>query len=898
MYTNSPNGTRYYAMAVETRETKQTYDRETNHFTFTYKATVTPGVTTDRTIASRFTFNGDKDRIVYTCYDTSYVYDYERENYKLGDYVNLTIASTDYYLDYGTYYTTETDDWGYEYQQPHTGYNFQSDPSGYYSWAEFSNDNDGVDLAPYKLIVYDKDGESILFETTVESGAEMTSYDLPKGDEADRSMEFNNDAIKIRIEPVSDDTGDGERERKALVYIAPIIEAISPYIDIMDIRLTSVNKQIEEYVSATYNAEDFNLGGGSVTFPIPSTLYNEDVVLSCSNLHTKMTDQTYWDGEYKQHGRNSFVMSNYFMHFGDEETGHNNNIYNDPAYAMESKYTDKVHVEKVGNIPFEFNNSLYVSDVEMGADESINTVFTENRFTVENYEASTATVNGETLKGAFVEKKFNFDGKTDYHDTVYVFTADEPRYNIAPTGAIQHRFYAYYKMAVRLTQMTYDPTAVIDTIYPTTFHGKDGVVEPMYGVTFYAWEDPEHTTPGYITDSQAYEALANVLKDSINHPELKKGSQILYFDYSHLKGVVTTQDNSWDFIRYANPNCLTFLPYGNDHQANNFARKESKDDGSVFFQATNNIILTDLEPFFSPYEIQVLEQNYVRYERLLASKKTQKQQTQTLALPFRLVLKNNEFISDPTVDNSGSRFTLWTMEAGAKIENPSQELGYDYTNDVKFINIGRVPQVGSDSVYTDTVYANRCYTVKLDSAFFASNNLDDEICFVVVQRGGTVVPSRVAKLGYNIPDYDDPSTYTWHRGLQYFPYWQSNATLNGVNFLFTGCATYSGAQVGNCFYYNKNKFVSSNNLQTETKKANVRPFRGFVTYETDSSNGVREFGLLFETIYTPDEASSTTGLNQVTGQGSQVTSIYDLQGRRLTKVQKGLNIVNGKKVVY
>jgi len=102
--------------------------------------------------------------------------------------------------------------------------------------------------------------------------------------------------------------------------------------------------------------------------------------------------------------------------------------------------------------------------------------------------------------------------------------------------------------------------------------------------------------------------------------------------------------------------------------------------------------------------------------------------------------------------------------------------------------------------------------------------------------------------------------------------------------------------VANCFYYNKNKFVSSNNLQTETKKANVRPFRGFVTYETDSSNSVREFGLLFETIYTPDEASSTTGLNQVTGQGSKVTSIYDLQGRRLTKVQKGLNIVNGKKV--
>jgi len=42
---------------------------------------------------------------------------------------------------------------------------------------------------------------------------------------------------------------------------------------------------------------------------------------------------------------------------------------------------------------------------------------------------------------------------------------------------------------------------------------------------------------------------------------------------------------------------------------------------------------------------------------------------------------------------------------------------------------------------------------------------------------------------------------------------------------------------------------------------------------------------------------ATTGVSQVTGHGSQVTNIFDLQGRRLNRLQKGVNIVGGKKVI-
>jgi len=42
---------------------------------------------------------------------------------------------------------------------------------------------------------------------------------------------------------------------------------------------------------------------------------------------------------------------------------------------------------------------------------------------------------------------------------------------------------------------------------------------------------------------------------------------------------------------------------------------------------------------------------------------------------------------------------------------------------------------------------------------------------------------------------------------------------------------------------------------------------------------------------------ATSGIEQVISDKGQVTSIYDLQGRKLTRLQKGVNIVNGRRVL-
>ena len=58
---------------------------------------------------------------------------------------------------------------------------------------------------------------------------------------------------------------------------------------------------------------------------------------------------------------------------------------------------------------------------------------------------------------------------------------------------------------------------------------------------------------------------------------------------------------------------------------------------------------------------------------------------------------------------------------------------------------------------------------------------------------------------------------------------------------------------------------------------------------TTGTNPVR--GFLFE------EDGTTTGINALETETPGTQAIYDLSGRRVGKAQKGLYIVNGKKVI-
>ncbi len=83
-------------------------------------------------------------------------------------------------------------------------------------------------------------------------------------------------------------------------------------------------------------------------------------------------------------------------------------------------------------------------------------------------------------------------------------------------------------------------------------------------------------------------------------------------------------------------------------------------------------------------------------------------------------------------------------------------------------------------------------------------------------------------------------------------------------------------------------FLNNNNLYHVGVNSRIKPQRGY--FEVSGGNGVR--GLSFEIC--EDDAD---GINDVNANLNGSENIYNVAGQRLGKMQKGINIVNGKKII-
>jgi hypothetical protein len=93
----------------------------------------------------------------------------------------------------------------------------------------------------------------------------------------------------------------------------------------------------------------------------------------------------------------------------------------------------------------------------------------------------------------------------------------------------------------------------------------------------------------------------------------------------------------------------------------------------------------------------------------------------------------------------------------------------------------------------------------------------------------------------------------------------------------------TGDDLENSYYISKDKFYQASNSIT------VNPFRAYFTYTAPSS--VKMFNLSVE-----EEETAIERLVPTLSEGEGV--VYNLSGQRLNKMQKGINIVNGKKVLF
>ncbi|MDY3876846.1 MAG: hypothetical protein SOZ60_05470, partial [Prevotella sp.] len=405
----------------------------------------------------------------------------------------------------------------------------------------------------FTLRLYDKDGVSYTDYTVNSTTDQAFSVD-----------DMNNDAVKFEI--IGSDN--------ALVYLDVKMQALNPYIYSMDVVCHDLNGYT---LTNTFTASNFSVRGGKFTFYVPDKSKG-NWKFTFENLRSNYADNTYYDGTGIGKSRYNFVASPYW------QTAYN--LYN-AEYDPDHTYTDKVRVEKVGNYPFRFNNA---DELDNNSTDTQIRYWTEHPFSIQEYQKQN---NVENPFGDMTVQ----EGKTG---NAYLFTADETRYNIAPTTASEHRNYAFYHMEVDVIKKTYTPAVELTPLYGTTCYDGDAELA-HYGVKITTINEDKTPVEGYLTSEQIATAINNKIAEAGI-----SASQILYVDASELLNVYQP-DKLKELQANLGKNALLYLPQYTTLASNNCATKTL----AGTFTSCSNIILTDKHPFYAPYDISVGASDYV-----------------------------------------------------------------------------------------------------------------------------------------------------------------------------------------------------------------------------------------------------------------------------------------------
>ena len=623
------------------------------------------------------------------------------------------------------------------------------------SIANESETTAGTGTTDFTLTIYNADG-SKREDITVNDANPSGTYPLTG---------LNNDAIKFGVKGVG------------LVRATLTLQALDPYLNSM--RVVCEDQTIKSIrPSQVFTANDFSVNGGEFFFHMPESSKDHNVLISFEDLKSKYFDETYTGGSSEHTSRLNFVRSAHYDAFGTS----NNSVYNNTSEAANAT-KERQKVTTVGTAPFKFNNADEVG--ENGG------TLTEFPFSLENYSDE---------GGDFTQIEFKVEEGKTKTGTAYVFTTDETRYNISPATAVQHRAYAFYKMIVHVSLATYTEQIAFEKIYnKTLYRDNEGKTQTgaFYGVKVTApYTEGGETKQGYAATDKVFTLISNAITTGgDNVPEDSK--HILYIDFSNLEGVyqTTTTDNP-DMETYANSNaanCLFFLPVGASAPNNNTAYKS--EEGSIFY-AANNIVLTDMQPFYSPYEIHMEgKTNKVEYTRQVTYDKYGKPKNASLILPFKITL------TDGTHTNTdGTSFTVHTLQA-ANAFTKIGDSNYAYAPKMTGVNEAE---------------ANKPYIIVIEGT------AEGKDVFKISQEGGVVAATTGMGSDY---------TFTGHSASG-----TESVTMKG---------SYAGQQIEktkNIYYFANEEFVNSKDYVYD--KVNSAPFRAYFVPNSNSAK-LASFGLIF-----------------------------------------------------
>ena len=732
------------------------------------------------------------------------------------------------------------------------------DYNNFASWNTVSSSTNNPAFTPhdFQLSLYGTNGVDVKSTVSVSSSNKNATAEVDG---------LNNDAVKFTISGLADGA-------KALITYNLTMEQLNPFINTLDIVCHS-NKADGLKITQQFTSNDFQMAGGEFIFYVPSDFVGKanKCKFTFENLTSKYMDASYGHGT-NGNSRNYLVKSPYYNTYGDgkqyDATG------NEPA-------DDKVHTSMCGNVPFKYNNA---ADLETSGTTASASTLEEYPYT----EASYLAQGGSFAED--IEISVNDPGKE-----CYLMTGDETQYNIAPTTALEHRYYAYYLMDIKLLTKDYEAKCVLTELYKNTCYEGD-LEKPMYGGRFEAYETGHSGDPNFLIPSERAYLTVDMMKKALVSALGEKSAQadqVLYLDYTNLYSVLVESKESMAAMKgKLNPNCLIFFPERTTFDEDNYVQK-TKSGG---FRACKNIVITDKQPFYSPYKITVPAENYASYTRKIELANYNKTALATLVLPFSITVNGGVHV------DKNCRISLYQMKTndGLTVDKEEGNTGKDFWAKETFS-----PITGNSTV------PNMPYMVQVEQFSDAK-----DVSFEIQQYGSDVeatVSGEETEAGCFMNN-----DYTF-RGPT------STGKIGDATHAFTLYGSYSGKKLskdGGWFYFADSKFYNSKNLTGQYLY--MYPFRAYFGHKT--SNGaakvMRGFSLSFGDNATTDIADLTTsaddtGLSLSTRQGqltvtassgttltvvsaSGVTmcrTTLDAGETKTVSLATGLYMVNGKKVV-
>lgn len=621
----------------------------------------------------------------------------------------------------------------------------------------------------YEKVRMSSDYTLKVFGTDKDNVVKTVAVNASSGEQTVEINNLNNDAVKFAVEGLQENT-------KAIVQVELTMEYLNPYVSSLDV--VCKEKSGGQSVKQTLDVNNFEVRGGEFKFYVPDGGGAECSFLF-ENLKSNYADNTYYNGEGNGTSRYNFVNSEYWT------SGKGAKLYE--GYDPNAAYDTKVSTTLAGTVPFRFSN----------IDELNNTSTSGDVRQLEEYPFSIEAYKAQTKPGAGEFKTFELS--VGEKGTAYLFVADEPRYNIAPTTGIEHRCFAYYKMSVELSQGVCEPKVDLTKIYDSTCYDGDETVA-MYGAKVTTVNDQGAEVAGSLSTEQ----IKSSLEQSMTENNVAS-SQVLYVDLSGLNNVVATDKVTFENLRDGlSYNTLVYLPKGVNAGTYNYASRLQ--DGSVFYSG-NNMKITDKQPFFAPYGITVPAEQYVEYARKITTDENGKVATATVMLPFTISIDDKGLYTNA----DGTSLSVWAMQKDNFISTSAPDGNpMNYKSDVHFV---------AYTSSTGKTEADVPYMVKVE------NGTDQaETSFVIKQYGSNIEATKTGGL------------YTGDT---------STGKLDGSAFTFTPKASYAGLKLaktaGNYFYFGKNMFLNSKNINGDYLYC--YPFRA--VYEYGGNTSARAFNVIF-----------------------------------------------------